>query len=506
MATASLLPNGEQQFIDENGAPYAGGSVFFYIPNTLTPKNTWQDVGETILNTNPVILDAAGRAIIYGSGQYRQILKDSLGNTVWDQLTQDVYGLVMSSDNVFTGDNTFEGDTTFIGDVTFASGVNLIPTTVATGTVDIITATYSPAISLKDKTIVALISSGPNTSIAPTFAPNGLLAHTITSRGGRALLAGDTGQAGFVMLLEYNLANTRWELMNPVAAGSLLTNFVSTPGVISSTDTVFTAIEKLNGNFGGVPRESVNGFIPSAIVSSSSTSCTLTVGTGQAADSTGAVMFASGSSFSWNIANGNAANGYSGGTTLPNSTTIHFYVIAKTTESAWSASFASNSLTPTLPGLYAGGYYRRVFSIPTNGSGVLYVPSSAGINEIEGGGICYTLATQLIDVNVSNLTTTRVLYTLTMPTGIILRPLIRAETSTGNAFILLTNPSETSVIPQDSAGGWNVAPIWDLGVAHSVSVAPYLLTNTSAQIGAQASSGTKDFSVCTRGWIDFRRI
>lgn len=84
---ASLLPNGEQQFCDANGAPYAAGKVYFYIPNTSTLKNTWQDPQQNVANTNPVTLDAAGRAIIYGSGQYRQVLQDSAGNTIWDQLT-----------------------------------------------------------------------------------------------------------------------------------------------------------------------------------------------------------------------------------------------------------------------------------------------------------------------------------------------------------------------------------------------------------------------------------
>src|ERR1700722_18873055 len=65
----------------------AGGSVGFYIPNTLTPKQTWQNSGETVLNTNPVGLDSNGCAIVYGSGTYRVILKDSLGNTVFDALT-----------------------------------------------------------------------------------------------------------------------------------------------------------------------------------------------------------------------------------------------------------------------------------------------------------------------------------------------------------------------------------------------------------------------------------
>lgn len=67
----------------------AGGSVGYYVPNTLTFKNTWQDTGQTILNTNPVNLDQNGCAVVYGQGAYRQILKDNLGNTIWDQNTSD---------------------------------------------------------------------------------------------------------------------------------------------------------------------------------------------------------------------------------------------------------------------------------------------------------------------------------------------------------------------------------------------------------------------------------
>lgn len=83
----SLLPNGQQQFLDANGAPLAGGQVYFYEPGTTTPKNTWQDYGLTVLNTNPVVLNAAGRATIWGSGEYRQIVQDVNGNLVWDQNT-----------------------------------------------------------------------------------------------------------------------------------------------------------------------------------------------------------------------------------------------------------------------------------------------------------------------------------------------------------------------------------------------------------------------------------
>lgn len=65
----------------------AGGSVAHYVPNTLTFKQTWKNSTQTTPNTNPLALDANGCAVIYGVGSYRQIVKDSNGNTVWDQLT-----------------------------------------------------------------------------------------------------------------------------------------------------------------------------------------------------------------------------------------------------------------------------------------------------------------------------------------------------------------------------------------------------------------------------------
>lgn len=85
--TAGLLPNGKQTFVDLNGQPFSSGKVYFYIPNTTTPKATWVDPGEAVPNSNPVVLDSAGRAVIYGNGQYREVLRDQFGNTIWDQLT-----------------------------------------------------------------------------------------------------------------------------------------------------------------------------------------------------------------------------------------------------------------------------------------------------------------------------------------------------------------------------------------------------------------------------------
>jgi microcystin-dependent protein len=86
---ATLLPPGKQQFFNANGSPLAGGSVTFSVPGTTTPKNTWQDAAQTILNTNPVALDISGSATIYGAGCYREIVRDSASNIIFDQPTCD---------------------------------------------------------------------------------------------------------------------------------------------------------------------------------------------------------------------------------------------------------------------------------------------------------------------------------------------------------------------------------------------------------------------------------
>lgn len=87
---ASILPNGKTQFIDQNGAPLAGGQVFFYAPGTSNPQATYKDQALTIANTNPIQLDSRGQAVIWGSGTYRQVVQDASGVTIWDQVIADV--------------------------------------------------------------------------------------------------------------------------------------------------------------------------------------------------------------------------------------------------------------------------------------------------------------------------------------------------------------------------------------------------------------------------------
>lgn len=111
----------------------------------------------------------------------------------------------------------------------------------AGGTNDAITATYSPAIgALTDGLLLGFRASGPNNTTTPTFAPNGLTARTITKYGGVALALGDIPNANAEVLIRYNLANTRWELLNPagqisdwaVAGGTV--NAITAPVVLAA--------------------------------------------------------------------------------------------------------------------------------------------------------------------------------------------------------------------------------------------------------------------------------
>lgn len=103
---------------------------------------------------------------------------------------------------------------------------------VAGGTADVITATYSPALTaLVDGMELSFRASAANATTTPTFSPNGLTAHTITKTGGVAVAIGDIPGALAESKVRYNLANTRWELVNPATA---VNNYLTTEGTIAS--------------------------------------------------------------------------------------------------------------------------------------------------------------------------------------------------------------------------------------------------------------------------------
>jgi len=124
------IPNGEQTFLDTNGNPLSGGQVFMYSPGTSTPSSTWVDPSRTVQNTNPIILDQAGRGIIWGAGQYRQVVLDQFGNIQWDRVTgQDPSfpTLSVTGDASVGGNLSVTGQTILNGPAVANSGLTVNP-------------------------------------------------------------------------------------------------------------------------------------------------------------------------------------------------------------------------------------------------------------------------------------------------------------------------------------------------------------------------------------------
>lgn len=93
----AILQPAEFQAIDADGHPYAGGTLATYVPGTTTPKATYQNEALSAQNTNPVVLDSAGRCILWGDGLYRTVLRDAAGNLIWDQESTTVVSAAMEA-------------------------------------------------------------------------------------------------------------------------------------------------------------------------------------------------------------------------------------------------------------------------------------------------------------------------------------------------------------------------------------------------------------------------
>lgn len=99
-----------QQFFDADGDPLNGGLIYTYSAGTDTPKATFTDQGGLTAQTNPIVLDSAGRAVWFIDGSYKYVIKDSLGNTIRtvDNVTS-FQTLAASADAFF---QSFSGDGT----------------------------------------------------------------------------------------------------------------------------------------------------------------------------------------------------------------------------------------------------------------------------------------------------------------------------------------------------------------------------------------------------------
>lgn len=87
---ANIAPYSFFQEFDNNGEPLAGGLLYTYEAGTSTPKATFTDASGAVQNTNPIVLDASGRADVWlEDGAYKFVL-----NTSADVLVKEVDDIV----------------------------------------------------------------------------------------------------------------------------------------------------------------------------------------------------------------------------------------------------------------------------------------------------------------------------------------------------------------------------------------------------------------------------
>lgn len=294
------------QFFDNAGNPLIDGKLQFLESGTNdTDKNTFKDAALTpgMENTNPVILDGAGRLAfsVFGTGTYNVILFNSddvqiqqfdpVGATtsgsqfsVWLATeTYDKGDIVRATDNEyyqsFINDNNNNNP---ISNPTTWDLITIVKSYIAnaSGTVDAITADFVPVMhSLADGNRVLVRASGPNATTTPTFAPNGLTAKTIVKNGNQALAKGDIFGAGHELDMVRNLDNDNWELLNPSSVRRIVSAWanINATGVISIRDSenissvndngvgqlspVFAQdMDNLNYALGLTPGDVANGF------------------------------------------------------------------------------------------------------------------------------------------------------------------------------------------------------------------------------------------------------
>jgi hypothetical protein len=194
------------QFSDANGAPLTGGLIYTYLAGTSTPATTYTSRDGATNNTNPIVLDAAGRtpAEIWldGGVLYKFVLKTS------------AFVQIGSYDDI-----PAINDTTSISNLITVAGTNAL------------TGLATPALGGYAAGAQFSFIAQNNNTAAVTIDIDTLGVKSITKFGTTALVANDI-TAGAMMLIEYD--GTRFQLINP--ANSVFDNI--TVDYIRETTTV----------------------------------------------------------------------------------------------------------------------------------------------------------------------------------------------------------------------------------------------------------------------------
>lgn len=231
-AQVSPSPFVVPQYFDNSGHPCAGCKLASFAAGTSTPLATFSDPSGVFPNSQPVILDSAGRARIYLTGaSYKLVLSTAAGTQIWsvDQVASSNNGL-LASNNVWTGTNTWQATSNFNAPVNFGVGLTSLGPNVLNG----------------GGTIAGTWSGSPNLSGTWTFGGQVNAVNIVYS--GQLFSTHATGLPPFVVTSTTQVANLNASLLegctweSPCAIGG------TTPNTAHFTSVVMTGVMTLGGS------------------------------------------------------------------------------------------------------------------------------------------------------------------------------------------------------------------------------------------------------------------
>lgn len=242
--------------------------------------------------------------------------------------------------------------------------------------------------------------------------------------------------------------------------------------------------------------DTLEGFILSNNATTPNTDIDVSPGVASSQIGAGAFHFVLGGPITKRLQSSGSWSAGSGGNALDTgaiavSTFYHIFLIQNLLTGATDIIATTSATTPRIPAGYTG--LRRIGAIRTDSSGNILPFLQFGDE--------FRFKTVILDVNVATLGTTRVLFPLTVPTGLRVSAVFTVGQSSGTVgnIVGLCCPDDTD----ETAG--NNPTIRATVVSSFIYVGPVVLpTDTLAQIAARAGNASTTLNIVTRGWIDPR--
>lgn len=521
------------QFFDDNGDPLSGGLLYVYDAGTTTPVNTFTSKSGTTLNTNPIVLDAAGRTPneiwLTGGVLYKFRLRDSDGVLIGDydnipaiddptgvnnlisvSGTNTLIGTSPSpiiaysagqlssfiAANTSTGPVTIDIDGLGAKDICYDSSVVLAPGGIQAG--KITTIEYDGTLFQLTNTMTpGQIVPDPRVNVASAGTVN-LSTGALNSRNinitGTTAITDFTVASGLVFFVRFDGALTLTNNSSIVTnTGSNIFTAAGDTCIIRSTAT--NTVEVLS--YSRASQTILRGYIDGLTLSTAGSSATMSISAGQATDSTNSVLISLSSSIAkttsaWAL--GTAQGGLDTGT-IANSTWYYFYLIRRPDTGVVDLVFSANSTSPTLPANYT--QFRYIGAGLTNGS--------AQWTRFVQNGDYFEWYDPFLDVDATT-NTTAALSTLTVPRGrkmLAKFNLYVSDGTNGAGRIYISDPDVLDE-PVSSSVSPLATIIYNGAASDFSAIQAECWTNTSAQVRRVGQNATNFCRLATLGWVDQR--